>query len=510
MPRKRELTWQAGNNGRSGRWRKKYRGAVYYFPGGNGKTDREAYIKALEQWKQQRAEIDAQIAKPYEEDYQAAITEWVAVLNWSNQHGDQEYVALARHKVRELESRLTGSNPRPLTHGDRLNDAFEFDPDVLEEIVAIVRSHDFSIDDLELLPGIPSTVIPDAAIADEIGMTPRRLAGRIWRDRVESQLKLAEVNRAATVDGNVERFKSHKRSQVAAKEISAGRYANLVRHLDALCDFVGRESPVAAINERLMTDFRSDLITRVASGEFGRSYAKDQLNSVKQFVRWLWRERTLEDLPRVIDDRQFNIRASKSEIKTFTKPEVCQLLGAAYGQVRLHILLALNAALTQKDISDLKPTEVNWKEGTIRRKRSKTNDGENVPVVTYLLWPETFRWLQEYRSTDGDRVLLTANGGPLKVERLRPDGRLHKVDNIERNFGRLCRRVKITGRSFTCLKKTSATLLRGNERFSGIESYFLGHAPRTMSDKHYAGGPDALLAEALKWLADEYEIGVSA
>ena len=43
MPRKFRLTWQSGSDSRGGRWRKKYNGKVYYFAGGNGKYDREAY-----------------------------------------------------------------------------------------------------------------------------------------------------------------------------------------------------------------------------------------------------------------------------------------------------------------------------------------------------------------------------------------------------------------------------------------------------------------------------------
>ena len=38
MPRNFKLTWQPGRDGRTGRWRKKYKGMRYYFPGGAGST----------------------------------------------------------------------------------------------------------------------------------------------------------------------------------------------------------------------------------------------------------------------------------------------------------------------------------------------------------------------------------------------------------------------------------------------------------------------------------------
>ena len=45
-----KLTWQPGGGRQAGRWRKKYKGKVYYFPGGKGKSDRAAYQMALEAW----------------------------------------------------------------------------------------------------------------------------------------------------------------------------------------------------------------------------------------------------------------------------------------------------------------------------------------------------------------------------------------------------------------------------------------------------------------------------
>ena len=66
----------------------------------------------------------------------------------------------------------------------------------------------------------------------------------------------------------------------------------------------------------------------------------------------------------------------------------------------------LNCGMTQRDISDLKDEEVDWNAGRIRRKRSKTANHDNVPVVEYLLWPRTFDLLKEYRS-GGELVLLT-------------------------------------------------------------------------------------------------------
>jgi len=187
MPRKRELTWQKGSNGRVGRWRKKYRGKAYYFAGGTGKTDSAAYERALAQWKQKKAEIDAETRNPHEAEYRDAIAEWNAVLNWSTQHDDQKYAELARQKVKELQSRLASRTPMPLRHGDRLGDQFKTDPAYGAAFLEFLRG-DSGTATASQDSGTLFT--PDPAITDQFYLTPRKIEGRIWKDRVQSQLRL--------------------------------------------------------------------------------------------------------------------------------------------------------------------------------------------------------------------------------------------------------------------------------------------------------------------------------
>ena len=64
-------------------------------------------------------------------------------------------------------------------------------------------------------------------------------------------------------------------------------------------------------------------------------------------------------------------------------------------KTKLYLLLMLNCGMYQNDIAELLDEEVNWKNGTITRARSKTRD-RNGPVVTYKLWPETFALLKKH------------------------------------------------------------------------------------------------------------------
>jgi hypothetical protein len=97
----------------------------------------------------------------------------------------------------------------------------------------------------------------------------------------------------------------------------------------------------------------------------------------------------------------------------------------------------------------------------------------------------------------------------LWFEEVDDGGKLKKNDNVKSAFDRLKRKTKIT-KSLKSLKKTSASLLRNNPRYASLEDLFLGHAPRRMSDKHYAANPETLFDEAITWLGTEFETATAS
>ena len=511
MAEKLELTWQSGTAGRTGRWRKKFRGKTYYFDGGRGKTDRVAYAQAKGDWTRLKSAIEDQDSKPHESDYMDVLREWRAVKDWSSQNAEQGTLDLARSKIKDLETRLASRRPPPISADDRFESRFNcpiipIPPEIMDTLIS--RKEDLeSIDWTHISAAMArdqGRIVPPPGAIEFSDGSPWRIAKEIWRDRIATQLRESDKDDApATIEGNIARFLAQKRAQVDGKELTPGRYAMLDLHLSALSECIGGSNRVSAITSRSMTDFHTDLLGRKGRGELSGAYAKDRLGAAVQFVRWLWREKTLAELPRVIEDRSFTITADAPVIKTLTIEETKALLGAATGPVKLFILLGLNTGMTQKDMSDLKHDEVNWTDGVIRRKRSKTRSFGNVPEVSYKLWPETFRLLQEYRRPNSSLVLGNQNGGSLVTVKLKDDGKLYKVDTVHARFARLCSRSGIKDRPFKSLRKTSATLLRGNEKYTGLEDLFLGHAPRTMSDRHYSGIPHGLMANALDWLGRE-------
>lgn len=117
--------------------------------------------------------------------------------------------------------------------------------------------------------------------------------------------------------------------------------------------------------------------------------------------------------------------------------------------------------MTQQDMSDLPPDEVDWSTGIITRKRSKTNKYDSVPTVSYPLWKPTFELLKKERSSSKERVLLTSNGKTLKTERLDSSNKIQKTDAVRSSIRCLAENADI---DFTLkmLKKTSDSLIRNN------------------------------------------------
>jgi integrase len=161
------------------------------------------------------------------------------------------------------------------------------------------------------------------------------------------------------------------------------------------------------------------------------------------------------------------------------------------------MLLALNCGFTQADISDLTHEEA--KNGRITRKRSKTRRKKTTPEVSYLLWAETSKSLEEHRSTDPLRVLVTHSGKPWV------DNSRHGADSIRTQYRYVLDRTGITA-SFKALRKTAATMLERHPTFRAYAQYFLGHAPQTVAQTHYTTPDQEEFDRAVTWLGDQFGV----
>jgi len=473
MPRRLKLTWQANHQSSGGRWKKVYRGKAYYFVYGTSKSDRAGYDQALLAWEKKKAEVDA-LVKPEAGLYLEAIKSREELAEVFRLEGDIDNYKRAEKELRQLRRWLELRSPPPINS--------EF--------------------------GLP---------LDPLGMErnrehPQRWSQITWgnwsivelRQKVEA-LRLQRqwaggTSQEKELSANAGRYLAGIQAQAGAGECTLSYYSLVNEVLQKFVRFVGGTKPVEAITAPMVSAFTNDIKRQVGEGKLSRSYASAIAKKSRAFIRWLWRQEILEHLPRNLDEMRVKVGSDK--VPTMTVPEVQALLAKSKGRRPLWWLLMLNCGFTQGDIAKLKETEVNWKEGTIKRKRSKTANHENVPEVTYKLWPETFALLKKYRATGSELALLNKAGKPLVYMKRTASGRVAKSDSIAKSARKMHPKVYVKR-----LRKTSSALLEKHEHYGRYVDYFLGHAPRSLADKHYRPMSDEVFFQALDWLRQQYNIG---
>jgi len=353
----------------------------------------------------------------------------------------------------------------------------------------------------------------------------------VWaeRFRVDGEPK-TEIK---TIGQAVESFLARAMVRVESGTYAPGYYDSLKRAMNHFADFVGRRVGVASINGHTLGTYHTELERRIKDG-WSKSYAAGFLRMIKIFVGWCYDTELLDNLPRNMrrGNATLTIDIGKMKKPTFSNEEIKILLDNATERTQLYMLLALNCAMTQIDIAELHPEQVDWANGRITRQRTKTEGNENVPEVSYPLWKRTFELLMQYGNRKGDRVLTNDEGRPLKVEWLQ--GTDHKkIDNISTAYNRLLiklttskeekdttplqKTTKLTttrtkkGKSpllkeakpFKTFRKTSPSRLEDSE-FASCARWFGGWSLKSVMDKHYICPPQETFDKAVKWLAKFY------
>ena len=254
-----------------------------------------------------------------------------------------------------------------------------------------------------------------------------------------------------------------------------------------------------------LSAFREHLLGKMKAEEYASSYAYSILNEAKIFSNWLYNAEYLDKPIRNL--RKLTIEIEQTKEKTLSIPDVKLILCNAADELKLYCLLMLNTGATQKDIGDLKQNEIDWKEGRLVRKRSKTKKMKSVPTVNYKLWNTTFNLLKQYRSKDPVRVLLNCRGNPLRDMNFKSEGdtRLKKNDSIAKALTKLCRRIKV-GATPKMFRATSSNLLFNDPRFRTYHELFLDHSAKSVAEKHYVSNDANTLDDAIGFLGKQYGI----
>ena len=314
----------------------------------------------------------------------------------------------------------------------------------------------------------------------------------LWTERLR---KIEVVPTEKTISGAIADYLRHRLSDVGGK-LTADSYDAIRCRLQLVKAF--RDGDVTTINEDYVEEFWDSLKAAIKKKERSADYCQSVFTTFKMFVRYLWKKRRIE-MPRNFD---LYIDTPEKEIVVWETNELKKYFAALNDRTKLYALLMLNCGAYDSDIADLKTSEVDWKQGRIIRKRSKSADEANAPKVNWKLWPETFRLLKQERAK-GELALLNQDGGPLRSASIGDDGKLRKSDNIRSAMTRVCRLLKIK-KTPKQLRKTASSKLDKHDTYGRYALHFLGHAPPTVGGKHYITPSQDLFDNAVEWLGKQF------
>jgi integrase len=201
--------------------------------------------------------------------------------------------------------------------------------------------------------------------------------------------------------------------------------------------------------------------------DFRNHLGKKSLNTINRYIvnvramfNWAKENYVIPDLPRwgtmfkkpsaaELRKHSNQMRAKKGE-KIFTPGEISLLLNKADIPMKAMILLGLNGAFGNKDVSELPLRNIDLNAGVLDFPRVKNGIQRRVP-----LWNETVAAIREYLTVRPipepgclDLLFLSNSGGRLVREKVTVNGGMKKVvrtDFLTVNFNSLRNRAGITG-----------------------------------------------------------------
>ncbi len=472
MGAKELMTWVPGRK----RWMKFYKGKMRAVScrqlGIDPPTKEGSRSAANKWWEQKQVEIDKQHEKPNQKQYERVLGIRRRMAAWFKANLKENPIHRQGLEQQEVEIRRlehvfeTETDPPPLTRYDE----------------------------------------PLAGMASE--------GKAVWNDRFR-QMEAGEE--ATPTDRTIgfwgDKWTDRKRDLARAGEIAPDRLGCYKYAMDCFAKWCGRERSIDDLTYQLMEDWHGWLLGEIGkkkqgNGGMARSYAKERLDVSKHFVFWL-SDRELIPLPRnVANPRTLRIKLERGSHKVNIVPveTIKELLGSegVSERFRLWFYLMANCGMYPVDVARLRRDQVDLKAGHITRKRSKTENHENVPEVSYKLWKPTHELLAKYMATEGELALLNEDGNPLQRKFVDENGKPQKVCNITSAYARLRQKLELP--PMGQFRKCSANLIYNHDTYRPLHSLFLGHAPRSVAEQHYVSAGRQMLDAAIDWLGEQFGV----
>jgi integrase len=338
----------------------------------------------------------------------------------------------------------------------------------------------------------------------------------VWRDRLLHHEDKPPAPNDKRIGYWVGRWIDHQQARTRGGEITAGRYSAYRYSLLHFADFAGADNDISTITADLVERYHEHLLCLVGQrkNEGGKSgcspnYAKARLDALRMFAEWL-DGRDLLPFPKNLRNRKSLTIKLPTTTPTFYPIADIQTLLAderTPDRMRLYVLLMLNMGMYQGDISDLTKEQVDLTSRRITRRRSKTEDNPDTPIVSYRLWERTAALLAKFLDKDNGNplALLHERGMALQRKWIDSDGKLQHICYITAAYNPVKQRLGLR-HSLGKLRKTSSNLIFNNPKYRHLSTLFLGHSPRSVAERFYVENAAETLDEAIAWLATQYGV----
>ena len=305
--------------------------------------------------------------------------------------------------------------------------------------------------------------------------------------------------RPQTIGQAVAEFVEMKRGRMGLGMLSANRVRTIEQHLSTVKTSLGEREAVTTVDDEAAKKYWQSLAARVKAAAIGLTTAHDRWALFGEWVRSL-----AIPAPKILKSRDYSFPIPRKTVVTWTTEEIKAVIAVMPERFELFMLLMLNCGMYAGDISNLKPSEVDWEKGRIKRRRSKTEHlGDKTPVVDYPLWQRTFALLTKYGHQQGERVFTNRMGLPLVQQHFKENGKMKNQDTIADMYRRTAPAPR---KQLKSLRKTGASLLDSHDTYMSCVEHYLAHATKTVTDRHYRNYSQERFDRAIAWLGEQLGI----
>jgi integrase len=321
----------------------------------------------------------------------------------------------------------------------------------------------------------------------------------------------------SSMAGVVERYFAHHKARFESGIITAATLTGKGYSLEYFIDhFVRRKAykmnSIGLLNEQRFAGFNTHLRRRYNNEELSFQTAKLHQNNVAQMIKWAWRQKLLNELPRNLEDpdlKWHNRTRSKprKEVEVFTPEQLQTIFNSAFDtqrwcDLRIFMLLGLNCGFSPSEIGSLRWTDFVIQDSNIYIERRRPKTGVRGK---WILWSETIYWMDKHfgkswtNNLTNDGVLfLTQVGNSLASSNQTGSEDFVSYNNInvkrqtaiQRRWQRLCKSALEDPNdylSFKYLRKTGASFLANMDinNSTRVAQTYLSHSAASVADRHY-------------------------